>query len=38
MKFDWIRVPAKKALSTAALSNPDIGPQSGESGEAIMRR
>lgn len=28
MKFDWIRVPEKKALSTPALSKPDMGPQS----------
>ena len=25
IKFDWIRVPEKKALSTPALPKPDIG-------------
>jgi hypothetical protein len=38
IKFDWIRVPEKKALSTPALSKPDMGPQSSPNARAAMMR
>ena len=38
MKFDLMRVPAKNSASTAALLNPDIGPQSSPSVRAATIR
>ena len=38
MKFDRIRVPAKNALSTPALSKPDMGPQSSPNARAATMR
>ncbi len=38
IKFDWIRVPEKKALSTPALSKPDMGPQSSPNARAAIIR
>ena len=38
MKFDWIRVPEKTALSTPALSKPDMGPQSNPNARAATMR
>src|ERR1700691_6156935 len=38
MKFDSIRVPEKNAWSTAALSKPDIGPQSRPNARAAIMR
>src|SRR3546814_13305116 len=36
MKLDFMAVPAKKAASTPALSNPDMGPASSPSARAAM--
>jgi len=36
IKFDWIRVPEKKTLSTPKLSKPDMGPQSSPNARAAV--